>query len=50
MFDSDNDGDEDILYFMNGTLYLKENLSKKDDKVYLKESPLIVSARSNKFI
>jgi hypothetical protein len=50
MFDSDNDGDEDILYFMNGNLYFKENLSTEDDKIYLKENPLVISIGDNKFI
>jgi hypothetical protein len=50
MFDYDNDGDEDILYLMNGVLYFKENLSTEDDKIYLKENSLVISAKNNKFV
>lgn len=48
--DFDWDSDEDLLYFVNNTLYLKENFSKKDDKkVYLNEKPIILEYSYNKF-
>jgi hypothetical protein len=50
LIDIDSDGDEDILYFMNGTLYFKENLDVKAKKIYLKENPLVVNFGNNKFI
>ncbi|RKW20498.1 VCBS repeat-containing protein [Candidatus Gracilibacteria bacterium] len=49
--DVDSDGDEDLLYFVNNTLYLKENLDKKKDKkLYLNEAPIVVNPSNNKFL
>lgn len=50
ILDYDNDGDEDMLYFVNGSLYLKENLKIKDNKVFLDENPIVVDMWDNKFI
>ncbi|MDD2907859.1 MAG: VCBS repeat-containing protein [Candidatus Gracilibacteria bacterium] len=50
IIDFDNDSDEDLLYFANNILYLKENLGIKDKKVYLNESPLILDSSDNKFL
>ena len=49
--DVDSDWDEDLLYFVNNTLYLKENLDKKKDKkLYLNEAPIVVNPSNNKFL
>ena len=50
IIDFDNDNDEDLLYFVNDVLYLKENLDKKDEKVYLNESPIVLDSEDNKFL
>lgn len=50
IIDFDKDSDEDLLYFSNNVLYLKENLDKKSKKVYLNENPLVVSIKDNKFL
>jgi len=50
IIDFDKDWDEDLLYFVNDVLYLKQNLDKKDDKVYLNESPIILDSDDNKFL
>lgn len=50
IIDFDNDKDEDLLYFANNTLYLKENLDKKDNKNYLNQSPIILDFKDNKFL
>ncbi|MDR3150621.1 MAG: hypothetical protein LBU14_03250 [Candidatus Peribacteria bacterium] len=39
-----------MLYFVNGALYLKENLIEKDDKIYLKENPFVITSANNKFV
>jgi len=49
IIDFDKDSDEDLLYFVNNVLYLKENLDKKSKKVYLNENPLIINIKDNKF-
>lgn len=50
IIDFDKDSDEDLLYFANNVLYLKENLDKKSSKVYLNENPLVVDIEDNKFL
>jgi len=50
IIDFDKDSDEDLLYFANNVLYLKENLDKKSKKSYLNENPLIVEIKNNKFL
>lgn len=49
--DFDLDSDDDLLYFVNNTLYLKENLEKKSSKkVYLKQKPIVLNSEDNKFL
>lgn len=48
--DFDLDWDDDILYLMNGVLYLKENLSWANERVYLNEEPNVIASRNNKFL
>lgn len=50
IIDFDNDLDEDLLYFSNNTLYLKENLKVKENRTYPKEDPIIISSKNNKFV
>lgn len=50
IIDFDNDSDEDLLYFSNNTLYLKENLSEKASKIYLGETASVIDIEDNKFI
>ena len=40
-FDYDKDGDDDILYMVNGELYIKENQKEKRKKSYVSTPPLI---------
>lgn len=49
IIDIDNDSDEDLLYFANGQLFLKENLEKKALKNYLTTNPIVVNSSDNKF-
>ncbi|PID87581.1 hypothetical protein CSB07_00690 [Candidatus Gracilibacteria bacterium] len=49
-FDIDNDGDNDIFYFVNGVLYLKENLLKTKNKTYLEETAKTIDTSNNKFL
>ncbi|MDP2089997.1 MAG: FG-GAP-like repeat-containing protein [Candidatus Gracilibacteria bacterium] len=49
IIDIDNDGDEDLLYFVNGQLFLKENLQNKPTKIYLTTNPLVLKSSDNKF-
>jgi len=46
--DMDNDGDNDVLYLMDGTLYFKENRKNTDASIHL-PTPLILSANNNNF-
>ncbi len=48
--DIDWDWDEDIFYFVNNVLYLKENLKEKKKKIYLWEDPYIIYPKDNKFL
>jgi hypothetical protein len=48
-FDYDLDSDTDLLYMVNDQLYLKENLNKKAEKVYVSSSPLVLPSASNIF-
>lgn len=52
VIDFDGDSDDDLLYFVNNTLYLKENLDKKADskKIYLNEAPLVLNPSDNKIL
>ena len=50
IIDFDGDNDEDLLYFVNNSLYLKENLENKPVKTYLNESPIILESDDNKFL
>lgn len=47
--DLDNDGDDDVLYLMDGTLYFKENRKQQTPLEYLSVPPLILGASDNKF-
>ncbi len=47
--DFDNDKDKDLLYLVDGELFLKENLSKKENKDYYSWAPLKVDISDNKF-
>lgn len=47
--DIDDDGDDDLFYFMNNTLYLKENYKNTPTKEYISTPPLILNARDNTF-
>jgi len=49
IIDLDNDGDDDLLYFANNQLYLKENLKEKPTKKYVTTNPLVLNSNSNKF-
>jgi len=49
LVDSDNDGDEDVIYLTNGKLYFKENRQNTRNKNYISIPPIIVSAADNKF-
>lgn len=49
IIDIDWDQDDDIIYSVNNKIYLKENLEKTDNKVYLTESPLTLDIDDNKF-
>jgi hypothetical protein len=48
--DYDNDGDKDLLYLVDNELFVKENLSVKDNKNYSKLYPLEVDSDDNKFV
>jgi hypothetical protein len=48
--DIDNDSDDDILYFSNKQLFLKENLKVKANKVYVTTNPLVLKTADNKFL
>lgn len=50
IIDFDNDWDEDLLYFVNNTLYLKENLLNKSDSIYLNENASVIDIDDNRFI
>ncbi|PID86452.1 hypothetical protein CSB08_00530 [Candidatus Gracilibacteria bacterium] len=49
IIDFDEDGDDDLLYMVNNKLYLKENLTKNKNKIYLNTAPTIVKSIDNKF-
>ena len=49
MYDMDWDNDDDVLYFVNKQLYLKENLENKSTKIYVSENPIVVNIDDNKF-
>ncbi|MCD5385392.1 hypothetical protein LRZ95_01855, partial [Candidatus Gracilibacteria bacterium] len=49
MYDMDGDNDDDVLYFVNKQLYLKENLENKSTKIYVSENPIVVNIDDNKF-
>jgi len=49
LIDSDNDEDDDVLYLMNNTLYIKENRKNTADVSYITVPPLILSSSDNKF-
>lgn len=49
--DFDKDWDEDLLYFVNNTLYLKENFKEKNNnKKYIPYPPITVYISDNKFL
>jgi len=47
--DIDNDGDLDVLYLVEHTLYLKKNHSILSDKIYLADDPLEIETQDNKY-
>jgi uncharacterized repeat protein (TIGR01451 family) len=47
--DLDSDGDDDVLYLMNGKLYFKENRKNTEEKQYFSLPPLILDINDNKF-
>ena len=47
--DIDNDNDDDLLYFTNGQLFLKNNMNEKPVKSYVKTNPIVVNSKNNKF-
>jgi hypothetical protein len=47
--DYDFDSDNDLLYMVNGQLYLKENLNVKPSQLYVSSSPLVLPSASNVF-
>jgi hypothetical protein len=47
--DLDSDGDDDVLYMMDGKLYFKENRKIAVDKNYLSVPPLILDSNDNRF-
>ena len=47
--DIDNDSDEDLLYFANGQLFLKENLRHNPVKIYLSTNAIHLNVDDNKF-
>lgn len=48
--DFDKDWDEDLLYFVNNTLYLKENFDKESQKNYTYSAPIVLDSSDNKFL
>gem|GEM_PF-1851479 len=47
-FDADNDGDDDIVYMVGSTIYLKENFQKKKPaKKFLTSAPLVIKKANN---
>jgi len=47
-FDADNDGDDDIIYMVGSTLYLKQNFDKKKpNKKLLTSAPLVIKSANN---
>jgi len=46
--DMDNDGDNDVLYLMDGTLYFKENRKNTSSTIHL-PTPLILGVNDNQF-
>ncbi len=49
IIDIDNDTDEDLLYFANGQLFVKENLEQAPTKNYVTTNPIVVKSGDNKF-
>jgi len=49
MWDIDGDGDVDVLYLMDGTLYFKENRKNTLNKNYFTDMPLRLSVKDNVF-
>lgn len=47
--DSDNDWDLDLLYFVNGELYLKENLKTKNEKETSSKGIYVLDISKNKY-
>lgn len=47
--DIDGDSDEDMFYFVNGELFLKENLTQKPTKSYVTTNPITIKSGDNKF-
>ncbi|MBI2464194.1 S-layer homology domain-containing protein [Candidatus Peregrinibacteria bacterium] len=45
-FDLENDGDEDVLYSYDGSLYLKENFKKVSDPSHVEKNPQVTSLTS----
>lgn len=47
--DMDNDGDEDVVYLVEGTLYIKYNRTQASKSSYVSSNPVKVSLRSNQY-
>ncbi|MDQ7023639.1 MAG: hypothetical protein Q9M97_09180 [Candidatus Gracilibacteria bacterium] len=47
--DFDQDGDQDLLYMVNGELYLKENFNIQENKNSQVETPIILNINNNKY-
>jgi hypothetical protein len=49
IIDIDNDGDDDLLYFMNKQLFIKENMNNTSD-IRTDNNPFFLSWNNNKFL
>ena len=47
--DMDNDGDNDLIYTLNGRLYIKENYTNTSDKNFVTDSISLVSPSNNPY-
>ena len=48
--DIDNDGDNDLLYMVDGQVYFKENLSRSSNTTHVNSPALYISVNDNKFL
>lgn len=49
IIDFDKDSDQDLIYMVDGEIYLKENFKKEPSKSYVSTPPAVLDSNDNKF-